>query len=108
MTHTPQLSIQGLTFYPIPEVSDIEVVLGAKGTRFFNRWELPDVPPEYEAYANKVFLAGGRLPELQPAVDRAKARRAMQAWLCSFAPPHEAKIATVAYALWVWTEGDLS
>lgn len=43
------------------------------------------------------------LPKFHEKVDPRKASRALHAWLSSWAPAHEAKEATVAYALWLWT-----
>ncbi len=51
---------------------------------------------------------GGTLPEeISPIIDKQKAIRAVKAWLSSFAPAHEAKIGTVAYAFWVWSDHSL-
>jgi hypothetical protein len=106
-TTKPETSIKGLTFYPLPEVSDVEVAIGFSASRYFNRYDLPDVPGEHERVVSKLFFDGGKIPKLQDGVDRDHATKLIRAWLCSFAPAHEAKITTAAYALWVWTSADL-
>lgn len=100
---TPSIESRGLTFWPIPEFSDVEIAFGADSDKFFSRHDMPDVPREFEKKANDLFFSGGTLDGLDPRVDKALASRAIQAWLCSFAPAHEAKSATVGYALWVWS-----
>lgn len=107
-TETPTLTRDGLTFFPIPTFDGPACAFGADAGAYFNRRGLPKVPRKYEDIIQSLFFSGGKLPDLQPLVDRAAAMRALQAWLRSFAPAHEAKIATAAYALWVWTEGNLS
>lgn len=105
----PQLSIQGLTFFPIPEVSGVEAAFGATEKSYFDRHNLPEVPEKYENMAHKLFYSGGNLPDgVQSDVDRNKAIDFLTSRLVSFAPAHESKMATVAYALWVWCEADLS
>jgi hypothetical protein len=52
---------------------------------------------------SRLFFEGGELPKFDPRVDVAKAARAARALLSSFAPAHEQKEATVAYAFWVWS-----
>lgn len=100
----PQKEIKGVTFFPVPEFSKASGVFGAYESQFFNRHDLPDVPRKYINMANDLFFKGGSLPELHPSVDREKALTALDAWLGSFAPAHQAKIATVGYALWLWTD----
>lgn len=100
---TPAITINGLTFYPVPEFTGPEFVIGAGIKHFFNRNQLPDIPAKFEDMASDLFYKGGQLPELSPLIDRKKAHVAVRAWLCSFAPAHESKIATVAYALWLWS-----
>ena len=103
---SPQKEIKGITFFPVPEFSDVAAAFGADEAQFFSRHELPDVPRKYEDMAQALFSKGGALPELHPSVDRKKALTALRAWLGSFAPAHEAKIATAGYALWLWTDPD--
>ena len=99
----PQKSIKGLTFYPVPEFDGASVAFGAEDKHYFKRHDLPDVPSEFEDMVQQLFFQGGVMPKLHDSVDVEKAAKAVNAWLCSFAPPHESKIATVAYAFWLWT-----
>ena len=103
---SPSLSLHGITFFPVPEFTDVHVDVGADASAYFPRGELPRVPRELEELVQGIFFKGGELPELSPQVDAEKAIRAVKAWLRSFAPAHESKITTVAYALWVWTTLD--
>ena len=99
----PEPACKGLTFLPVPEFDEPAAVFGADYSAFFNRHDLPPVPREHEATVDRLFFEGGRYPDFGADVDATKAKRAIRAWLCSFAPAHEAKVATVAYALWVWS-----
>ena len=107
VTETPKATCLGLTFYPIPEVTDAEVAFGAKGGRYFHRHNRPKVPQVYEDLVNDLFFAGKPRKdygiEFCGHLDPEKLRRWVRAMLCSFAPAHEAKTDTVAYALWVWS-----
>lgn len=100
-TNLPTTTCKGLTFWPIPEFSKLHAVFGAEESSYFDRSDLPKVPRQYINKASDLFFSGGT-PELGEDVDRAKAINALRAWLCSFAPSHESKEATVAYALWCW------
>jgi hypothetical protein len=104
----PEHKLHGITFFPVPDFSDLELAFGPKnGERaYLPRRQLPDVPKEIEDAVQSLFFKGGTIPELSPQVDRSKAMRAIKAWLVSFSPAHESKITTVAYALWVWTTLD--
>lgn len=104
----PKKKIQGLKFFPIPEFDRAAQVFGADINLYFPRYDRPEVPRQYEDMANELMFKGGRLPEMQPEVDRDKATAMVSALLRSFAPAHEAKTTTVAYALWLWVEGDLA
>lgn len=106
MKNKPHKTINGITFFPVPEFSDAEIAFGASDRRFFNRRDLPHIPAKYEDMANQLFFKGGDLPQLHNSVDRGKAVRALRAWLSSWNPAHEAKVATVGYALWLWTTGE--
>lgn len=99
----PQKEINGIVFFPVPEFSDVSAVFGASESAFFDRRKLPEVPERFEKMANDLFFSGEKPPEFSSKVDRKKAATAIRAWLGSFAPAHEAKVATVAYALWLWT-----
>lgn len=100
----PTAKMNGVTFWPIPDFDDLSAVSGARANAYFKRNDLPEVPRKYEDMAQELFFSGGALPEFAPQVDRAKARKAVMAWLSSWEPAHEAKIATVGYALWLWTD----
>lgn len=102
-TTMPTPEKNGLTFWPIPEFSDPECAFGAQADKFFSRYELPDVPRQFEDKAGQLFFAGGKVETFAPQVDTKKAYRALRAWLSSFAPAHEEKEATVAYAIWLWS-----
>ena len=103
----PNKKIKGITFFPVPEFGEMAAVLGADEAQFFSRHDLPEVPSEYEDLAQKLFFDGGAIPELPQSIDRKKAIKALRAWLRSFSPAHEEKIATVGYALWLWTDQDV-
>ena len=92
----------GLTFLPVPEFSDAEMTFGAPRSAYFNRYDLPKVPRKYEDFIDRLFFSGGKMPKLAADVDREKASRTLRALLTSFAPAHEAKTTTAAYALWAW------
>jgi hypothetical protein len=100
----PQKEIMGLTFFPVPNFDQVTVTFGANRSQFFDRYDRPKVPSIFEDIAQSLFYGGGPLPKLHPSVDKQKAQNALRAWLVSFAPAHEAKITTVAYALWLWTD----
>ena len=99
----PSATKDGLTFFPVPEFDDLSIAFGAGEKSYFDRRNLPDVPKKFEDAAGSLFFSGGKLPEFDPRVDVKKASRAVRALLSSFAPSHEAKEATVAYAFWVWS-----
>jgi single-strand DNA-binding protein len=91
---------------PIPEFGAPAQAFGAREGSYFNRRSLPQVPRKYTDEAERLFFGGGPLPEFAPQVDKQKAMQATRALLSSFAPSHEAKIATVGYAFWVWSTPD--
>lgn len=99
----PQAAFAGLTFFPVPTFSDPQIVFGADSKCYFNRRELPEIPKQYADHAQRLMFNGGELPNFDPRVDKNLAHRATRALLCSFEPAHEAKIATVGYAFWVWS-----
>lgn len=103
----PKLNEKGITFFPIPEVSDVDIAFGAVEEKYFNRRDLPFIPEKYESEVSRLMFSGGKLPSFNEKVDSKLAFRFTQAMLSSFAPSHESKIATVAYAFWVWTEGEI-
>ena len=102
-TDLPKATVDGLTLWPIPEFNHAEVVFGADESCYFNRRRLPDVPSEYTQAAQTLFFSGGTLPRFANVVDAKKAAIAIRALLSSFAPSHESKMATVGYAMWLWS-----
>lgn len=102
-TSEPAVTCKGLTFLPIPEFDGPAAAFGAPASAYFDRHDTPDVPRPFKDEASRLFFSGGKWPDFGADVDAAKARSAIMAWLRSFAPAHEAKEATVAYALWVWS-----
>ena len=99
----PATEMKGLTFFPVPEFTDVELAFGARAERYFNRYDLPEVPEEFKRQAMQLFYNGGHLPEFDQRVDPKLAFRATRALLSSWEPSHEAKEATVGYAFWVWS-----
>lgn len=57
-----QDSINGHTFFPVPEFSDVECVWGAEKDRYFDRRNIPDVPRAFEDAASDFFFNGGKAP----------------------------------------------
>ena len=102
----PEKTKNGITFYPVPEFDDLTIAFGANGSAFFNRHNLPDVPQKYEDKARELMFRGGSLVGLSEKINKVKAANAITAWLRSFEPAHEAKMTTVAYALWLWSNDD--
>lgn len=102
-TEQPAVTCKGLTFLPVPEFDGPTAVFGAGLRSYFPRHDLPEVPRKFEDEVSRMFFKGGEWPEFGADVDERKARVALQALLGSYAPSHEAKTATVAYALWVWS-----
>ncbi|MET3654046.1 hypothetical protein [Dyella japonica] len=111
MSRTPQNKPcavkDGLTFWPIPATSRAEAAFGLDESAYFDRRALPDVPRELEHTVQKLFFEGGRMPQLANGVDREAASLRLRAMLASFAPSHESKVATAAYALWVWSTPEI-
>jgi hypothetical protein len=103
----PTAQRDGLTFYPIPDVSDLEAAFGFHESHYFDRRNLPKVPERFEDAAQKLFFKGGTIPESCKGIDLDKATRFTRALLCSWSPSHESKIATVAYAFWVWSTPEI-
>ena len=102
-TEAPKLSVGSVTFFPVPIVPSF-----APESAYLPRRGGPTIPRKYSDFASALFFNGGTLPVMRPEVDRVKATQAVGKWLKSWEPAHEAKEATVAYALWVWCDGDLS
>lgn len=92
----------GITFIPVPKFNGF---MGASVDEYFDRTNLPDVPKEYEKMASDLFFSGGQLPKFIDGIDKKDAFHALNGWLRSWDASHESKMATIAYALWVWCEG---
>ena len=101
--HSPPVTCKHLTFLPVPEFDGPTVVFGANERDFFDRRDRPQIPKRFLDEASRLFFSGGEWPAFGSDVDAVKAKRAIKAWLGSWAPAHEAKEATVGYALWVWS-----
>jgi hypothetical protein len=99
---SPARVCKGLTFYPVPEFDNETVMIGVNEDQYFNRYDRPDIPREYQDRVQKIFFQGGTTPKVKTKEDQILVNRAFLAWLCSFTPAHEAKIDTVAYALWLY------
>lgn len=76
---------------------------------------MANIPEEFRSYSGKyqdifsaLFFRGGKLADhgikLKNGISHPRAMRAIRAYMCSFAPQHEHKTATVAWALSDWTE----
>lgn len=100
--NNPKHTKMGITFWPIPDVSDVEIAFGANKRWYFPRQQLPEVPQRYTDTVRRLFFKGGKLPDLPAQVDQKQAARFFRALLGSWEPSHEQKEATAAYALWVW------
>src|SRR5260221_475266 len=96
----------------IPKFTDLNAAFGAE-EKDYPKWH--DIPQEFHnlrhlgcEIASQIFFKGGRLSDygvqFKPGVDQNSAMRAIRAWLCSFAPKHEVKIATVGMAISDWCE----
>lgn len=107
-----QAKTETTTDFPIPEFTALDAAFGADIKTYLPREKIPDqmyaMRGKHADAASGLFFKGGRLEDfglrLKPGIDRKKAFTAISAWLCSFAPSHEQKIGTVAYALSQWCE----
>jgi hypothetical protein len=98
--------------FPIQEVTDIEMVFGAKIERLLPAFK--DIPAEFkkvgaskwERVADRWFARGLRGVEFSPkeGIDLTKAIRHLATIMQSYEPPHEHKIAAVAYLMSLWFE----
>lgn len=98
----PELIKDGIQFWPIPATDKASIVFGVDQSHYFHRRKLPNVPRQYIDAASKLFFDGGK-PTLGEDVDWSVAKDWLRSRLCSYAPAHESKEATVGYALWVWS-----
>ena len=98
--------------FPIKEVTDIEMIFGAKIAHLIPAYK--DIPVEFkkagatkwERVADRWFARGLKGVELDPkeGVDLAKALRHLSTIMNSYEPQHEHKIAAVAYLMSQWFE----
>jgi hypothetical protein len=103
---------QAIPKFAVPEITDAEMVFGARDQRYLSRAAIPDDFYEGHAHwcqvASALFFDGGALSDhglkFKEDIDRQKAMRALRALLSSFAPKHEVKIGTVGVALANWCE----
>jgi hypothetical protein len=97
-------------FHP-PKFSDADVVLF--GARLSEFPPFDDLPEEFRRrrhrcceIAQNLFFNGGKLSDhglkLKPGLKSEDVYRALSAWLSSFEPKHEHKIAAVGYAISEW------
>lgn len=105
-------SLPPLGEFSIPNFDKVSIIFGAE-LRQYPHYE--SIPQEFRRghtvfnkAASGLFFRGGRLEDFgvqfRAGINPGIARAAIHAWLCSFAPPHEQKEATVAWALSVWGE----
>lgn len=108
---TPEATHKNIQFWPIPEVPTPECVFGPKAptTAYFDRYDRPDVPRQFQRMADDLFFVGGTLPDglCIPEWDRVRAMKWVRSRLTSWGVAHEAKISTVAYAFWVWSTPEI-
>jgi len=98
--------------HKIPEITDADVAFG----RIDFAPKMNDLPEEFQDYhrnkfckiASKLFFNGGNLADhgLSPrdGVDLSGAMRALNAFMGSFEPKHEHKIAAAGYLIDQWFE----
>lgn len=98
--------------HPLPEVTDLDMAFGR--TDFVPK--MNELPAEFQNYDNnkfcdiaaKLFFNGGKLADfgLSPreGVSVGKATRALGAFMGSFEPKHEHKMAAAGYLIDQWFE----
>lgn len=104
--------MSGQIHFPVPEFTDVQIAFGASGSDYLTREQMGDDfyadRNEFTRHAQSLFFNGGSLlpsgRRWRADIDRAKASRAIRAWLISFDPKHEVKIGTVGFAMAQWTE----
>lgn len=102
--------------YPLFDVNDADIAFStaggtiANGGRYldYNSGQTRLVPSDYVDKANSLFFNGGSLADvgLRPREghDQTKIMRALRYLLSSWEPKHQAKEATVGFALMKWCE----
>jgi len=98
--------------FEVPGFTALDATFGA-GLKTYPPMAM--IPAEFQTWSGKyqdivssLFFKGGRLEDhnikLRTGIDHKAAMTAIRAWMGSFAPKHEHKTATVAWALSEWTE----
>lgn len=94
--------------FRVPAFDGMDAAFGAAQDQYPAPSLVPEVDRRYRDAFSTLFFSGGKLAdfglELKPGLDRARAMTALRAWMGSFAPKHEHKEATVAWALSEWCQ----
>jgi hypothetical protein len=94
--------------FSVPAFDAPAVAFGATIGQYPDRKTIPEVPRRYHDVVSSLFFKGGTLEvyglRLKASVHKARAMAAIRAWLGSWAPKHEHKTETVAWALSEWCE----
>jgi hypothetical protein len=97
--------------YPYWQADAADASFGADLSRYVKRDEAYAIERNLHREAgvcSALFFSGGRLADhglrWRPEIARQRPMQTLRALLCSFAPSHEAKTATVALALHHWCE----
>ncbi|MBD8556332.1 hypothetical protein IFT84_17630 [Rhizobium sp. CFBP 8762] len=112
---TRDLPAKGLSLgsHQFPSFDGLAAAFGADIRDYPARDIIPDDfyrgRTPYNAVVSALFFRGGSLEsfglKFKAEIDQGQAMTAIRALLCSFAPKHEIKEATVAWALSVWCDG---
>jgi hypothetical protein len=105
------MATQPIPSYEFWQASDADAAFGADIDKYVNRSEASSIEralPVTAKVCAALFYGGGTLREhglqWKPEIATQRPMRTLQALLGSFAPPHEAKVATVALALHHWCD----
>lgn len=94
--------------FSVPAFDAPTVVFGASLAQYPQRETIPQVPHRYHDVVSSLFFSGGTLEDhglrIKDSVHKMRAMAAIRAWLSSWAPKHEHKTETVAWALSEWCE----
>lgn len=94
--------------FQVPKFDGASTVFGADIEHYPDRALIPAVDRKFGEVFSALFYRGGSLSEhglkLKTGIDNAAAMMAIRAWMSSFAPKHEHKTETVAWALSEWCE----
>jgi hypothetical protein len=95
--------------FNVHEFDDMDAAFGAQIQHYPPMHSIPEVDRKYSKIVSSLFFKGGNLSDhglqFKPDIDQQKATKAIRAFMHSFAPKHEHKTATVAWALSEWCEG---